>query len=200
VLWCQQGLRELRALADSHHVILRSFPVLQRVAESERDTYVADWIFAQLEQERARISVAVSFLGVICEALEEAGKLIVIKSLDHWPDLGSDLDLFSNAGPGAVVAIMKERFNAQVAERSWGDKLANKWNFVVPGLPELVEIHVGRLGQTGEQIAVTRSVSARTRSTTLGHYAFNVPAPEDRIVISTLQRMYRHFYIRLCAI
>jgi hypothetical protein len=27
-----------------------------------------------------------------------------------------------------------------------------------------------------------------------------VPAPEDRIVISTLQRMYRHFYIRLCDI
>jgi hypothetical protein len=25
-----------------------------------------------------------------------------------------------------------------------------------------------------------------------------VPAAEDRIVISTLQRMYRHFYIRLC--
>jgi hypothetical protein len=27
-----------------------------------------------------------------------------------------------------------------------------------------------------------------------------VPAPEDRIIISTLQRMYRHFYIRLCDI
>jgi hypothetical protein len=32
-----------------------------------------------------------------------------------------------------------------------------------------------------------------------GHL-FRVPAPEDRIVISTLQRMYRHFYIRLCDI
>jgi hypothetical protein len=25
-----------------------------------------------------------------------------------------------------------------------------------------------------------------------------VPAPEERVIISTLQRMYRHFYIRLC--
>ena len=40
----------------------------------------------------------------------------------------------------------------------------------------------------------------RTRTANLGHFAFNVPAPEDRIVISTLQRMYRHFYIRLCDI
>ena len=70
----------------------------------------------------------------------------------------------------------------------------------LPELAELVEIHIGRLGQTGEQIAVTRSVSARMRSKTVGHFTFNVPAPEDRIVISTLQRMYRHFYIRLCDI
>jgi hypothetical protein len=33
---------------------------------------------------------------------------------------------------------------------------------------------------------------------TFGDRSFRVAAPEDRIVISTLQRMYRHFYIRLC--
>ena len=27
-----------------------------------------------------------------------------------------------------------------------------------------------------------------------------VPAPEERLIISTLQRMYRHFYLRLCDI
>ena len=27
---------------------------------------------------------------------------------------------------------------------------------------------------------------------------FRVPAPEDRLIVSTLQRMYRHFYLRLC--
>jgi hypothetical protein len=31
-----------------------------------------------------------------------------------------------------------------------------------------------------------------------GSHTFRVPAAEDRIVISSLQRMYRHFYIRLC--
>jgi hypothetical protein len=29
---------------------------------------------------------------------------------------------------------------------------------------------------------------------------FRVPAPEERLLISTLQRMYRHYYIRLCDI
>jgi hypothetical protein len=34
----------------------------------------------------------------------------------------------------------------------------------------------------------------------IGGHFFRVPSPEDRFVISTLQRMYRHFYIRLCDI
>ena len=69
---------------------------------------------------------------------------------------------------------------------------------VVPGLPELVEVHIARLGQTGEQIAITGSLSGRAGTAEFGGHTFRVPAPEDRMVISTLQRMYRHFYVRLC--
>jgi len=59
---------------------------------------------------------------------------------------------------------------------------------------------VGRLGQTGEQIATAKSLVARARTAQIAGYEFPVPAPEERLVISTLQRMYRHFYIRLCDI
>jgi len=31
-------------------------------------------------------------------------------------------------------------------------------------------------------------------------YVFPVPAPEERIIVATLQRMYRHFYFRICDI
>jgi len=141
-----------------------------------------------------------SFLSPICEALRDVGDVIVIKSLDHWPDLGDDLDLYSNAESPDIVAIMRERFKATVAQRSWGDRLANKWNFVVPGLPELVEVHVGRLGQTGEQVAITNSLVAQSSATQFDSHSFRVPAAEDRLMISTLQRMYRHFYLRLCDI
>ncbi len=197
----QQDLHELKALAASNHVLVRAFDSLGPILDVEGNRQAAEWVHVAAEEERSRIQHALGFLSEICNALQQSGcPVTVIKSLDHWPDLGSDLDLYSDAEPERVVQVMTSAFHAQVDTPSWGDRLANKWNFVVPGLPELVEIHVGRLGQTGEQIAVTRSVSARTRSTTLGHYGFNVPAPEDRIVISTLQRMYRHFYIRLCDI
>jgi hypothetical protein len=196
----QEELVELAALADSHHVILRSFPRLQKMMSLGGNSRWAEWAGNTIEKERNRIHHALSFLDPICRALEEAGNVIVIKSLDHWPDLGSDLDLFTDAPNTDVVAIMRRDFQAQLSDRSWGDRLANKWNFIVPGLPELVEVHVRRLGQTGEQIATAKSLVVRARPAQMEAFEFRTPAPEERLVISTMQRMYRHFYIRLCDI
>jgi hypothetical protein len=189
---------ELWTLANSNHVIMRAFPVLRRALPEGLE--IVDWIDCALEREKRRIEHALNFLAPICEALENAGDVIVIKSLDHWPDLGNDLDLYTNAKAADVVSIMRSRFKANVDDRSWGDRLANKWNFVVPGLPELVEVHVARLGQTGEQIAITQSLIKRADVRQFGEHDCRVTAPEDRMIISTLQRMYRHFYIRLCDI
>ncbi len=174
---------------------------LQQVLEALGNSQAAEWAATAVQQETERINHALGFLAQIRTTLEEGGcPVTVIKSLDHWPDLGSDLDLYTDADPANVVELMGAHFKANLTDRSWGDRLANKWNFVVPGLPELIEVHAGRLGQTGEQTAVTRSLSARTRMAQIRSHLFRVPAPEDRIVISTLQRMYRHFYIRLCDI
>jgi len=194
-------LEALAALAMTNHVIMRSFGPLQRLLEAAGNVEAAEWTATTMRQETERIDHALNFLQQICTALENGGCAItVIKSLDHWPDLGSDLDLYTDADAAKVVEIMSTHFNAKLADRSWGDRLANKWNFIVPGLPELVEVHAGRLGQTGEQTAITRSLAAHTCRAHVQGHVFRVPAPEDRIVISTLQRMYRHFYIRLCDI
>jgi hypothetical protein len=192
-----QDLGELWGLANSHHVIARTFPQLREFMVGEKHDRV-DWVDTAIVKEKTRIAHALSFLSPICEALKQVGDVVVIKSLDHWPDLGNDLDLYSNAAPADVVAVMTNSFKARPDERSWGDRLANKWNFVVPGLPELVEVHVSRLGQTGEQVAVTNSLVNRAEVVPLGGLDFHVPAAEDRLIISTLQRMYRHFYFRLC--
>jgi hypothetical protein len=194
-----QDFGELWALAASHHVILRAFPALHEVMVAQ-GIEQAEAVDHAMKKELARIGNALSFLSEICEALKAAGEVIVIKSLDHWPDLGSDLDLYAKAESGNIVSIMRQRFKARLEERSWGDRLANKWNFVVPGLPELVEVHVGRLGQTGEQVAVANSLVKHSRNAQFGTKNLPVAAPEERLIVSTLQRMYRHFYLRLCDI
>lgn len=200
-MFSQTELQELEALASANHVIVRAFETLQPWLARSGNAEASEWVANSLSRERQRITYAVEFLNQICTRLEENGcPVIVMKSLDHWPDLGSDLDLYTDAPSALLIESMQSRFNAKLDKRSWGDRLANKWNFVVPGLPELVEVHVGRLGQTGEQTAATQSLTSRARLVEIQGFSFRTSAPEDRIVISTLQRMYRHFYIRLCDI
>jgi hypothetical protein len=186
-------------LAQTNHVIVRGMQVFRDLSLEQQDRVRAEWAGQALEAEFSRIENAIGYLFEICAAFEERHcDVTVIKSLDHWPDIGSDLDLYTSATPNQVLALMTERFNAKVAARSWGDRLAHKWNFMIPGLPEAVEIHVGRLGQTGEQVTVAASLPARSRLIEIEGRPFRVASIPDRIAISTLQRMYRHFYFRLC--
>jgi hypothetical protein len=191
---------DLINLASSHHVIVRALDEFLNLIDDKENTR-SHWANKALQDERSRIRTAQLFLCEICDAFEQYGhKVAVIKSLDHWPDLGSDLDLFTNAKPEDVIKLMHRIFNAQIAPRSWGDRLAQKWNFMIPGLPEAVEIHIGRLGQTGEQASIASNLLERSRWTLIGGHAFRTASSSDRLMISALQRMYRHFYFRLCDI
>lgn len=187
------------SLSNLNHVIVRGLDIMLSMLRDVQDETRAEWVATALAVERARVDNAIPFLDAICAAFAEEGlDATVIKSLDHWPDLGSDLDMYTNAPPDKVIRLMKRRFQAQLAPRSWGDRLACKWNFLIPGLPESVEIHMGRLGQTGEQLTLAANLAARARSVEIAGRTFRVPSVSDRLMISTLQRMYRHFYFRLC--
>lgn len=191
----------LLKVAHANHVVVRGLQVFLRLMRESRDAIRAGWAEAALAAERARIKNAMAALREVCAGLAAEGcDVTVIKSLDHWPDLGSDLDLYTNANCASVLRVMKERFQAQVAPRSWGDRLAGKWNFHLPILPEAIEIHIGHLGQTGEQEAIAAHLPERSRSVVLAGMEFRVPSASDRLMLSTLQRVYRHFYFRLCDI
>jgi hypothetical protein len=192
---------DVLALAHLNHVVVRG---LERLLPLGRVQQSIDWLqLAEiaLSSEKARIATALNVLNDVCAVFQSHGyPVMVIKTLDHWPDFGSDIDLFTSAEPQEVSALMTQHFNASIAPRSWGDHLANKWNFIVPDLPEPIEIHVRRLGQTGELVAIASSMGTRARQVDVAGYRLPVTSISDRVIISTLQRMYRHFYIRLCDI
>lgn len=192
-------LSDFHELADTNHVLIRALRVLHDAAVEWQEPRIQAWCERSLGAERGRIDHGIEVLHSICTAFESRGcSVAVIKSLDHWPDLGSDFDLYTLEEEKRVEQVMREEFRAHPVARSWGDRLANKWNYSVPGLPELVEIHVQFLGQTGEHAEMaTRVITRRVPKVVEGH-TFLVPAPEERIVISALQRVYRHFYYRLC--
>jgi hypothetical protein len=188
-------------LADSNHVVVRAFEVINRVAGNRGLPELQAWAVGVLTAERARIANALTNLQRVCEALEEAGcRCVVMKTLDHWPDLGNDLDLVSTGDRRTLLRVLTRDFGARLEARSWGDRLASKWNFALPGLRESLEAHVGRLGQMGEHIALARRFIQRRVRVSMGGSQFFAPAAEERVFAATLQRMYRHFYFRVCDI
>jgi hypothetical protein len=192
---------EFIRLADMHHVVIRALEPVKIAATAAADHELAAWADAAIKKESARVTNALTFLHDICSTLEAAGcPTTVMKSLDHFPDLGSDLDLYTTAPADRVIFTMTGKLGAKLSPRSWGDRIAQKWNFEVPGLPESVEIHVQRLGQMGEHQSLAKRFSTRRMEKTVLGKTFFVPAPEERIVVATLQRMYRHFYFRVCDI
>lgn len=191
----------LVALANANHVVVRGMEAYLSLMQAANDLDRSQKAQAIIHSERLRIASATAHLREICDGFAAAKlDITVIKSLDHWPDFGSDIDLYTNAQPGTVCNLMQKQFGATVSARSWGDRLAGKWNFEIPGLLESVEIHMGRLGQTGEQLKLAVNVPARSRMLQFDLHEFRVASASDRIMISTLQRMYRHFYFRLCDI
>ena len=100
---------DLLALANTNHVIVRGLEAFLRIMSEARNDIRAGWAETALATERARIENAMSFLHAICDAFEEDGfDVTVIKSLDHWPDLGSDLDLYTNANSEEISATDEE--------------------------------------------------------------------------------------------
>jgi hypothetical protein len=194
-------LASFLAFADLHHVLVRGLEVLELMPSPGMSESCSSFCSTILSSEQQRIFRSLDILESICQKLETAGcAAVVIKSLDHWPDLGSDLDLFSRGRETDIIRTMTKEIGADLLPRSWGDRLAHKWNFRVPELAEAIEIHVGCLGQTGEHIDLARRVTDRAMRRDVAGFSFWVAAPEERVMITTLQRMYRHFYCRLCDI
>jgi hypothetical protein len=190
--------KRLLEIASWHHVPIRALSVLQQHAALQGAVEAGAWAQEAVNRERERIDRALGFLEAILRDLEAAGlSVTTIKTLDHWPDFGSDIDLYTSANAQSVARVLAHKWKARLAPRSWGDRLARKWNFVIPGLPELIEVHSQRLGQTGEQTLLARRFLTRRTFREAGGYSLPVPAPEERIIVATLQRMYRHFYFRL---
>jgi hypothetical protein len=120
--------------------------------------------------------------------------------MDHWPDFGSDLDLFVSGEEDQILKLFKLKLCAHQRWRSPGDRLARKWTFLLPGDPTEIEVHINRLGHTGEHVALARRFVAR--QTALHPYGsvVPVPAPEERVIATVVYRLYRQLCLRVCDI
>jgi hypothetical protein len=195
----EKGREELFYLADAHHVIIRGIQPLQRQARAMGNQELVTITQGVLDRECSRIALALTHLERVCSRIEAAGcEVTVIKSLDHWPDFGSDLDLFTAGDERRLVHVLKNDLRARQCMRTPGDCIAHKRSFAIPGLPERVELHVNRLGPVGEHVELAKRFITRRRQANFAGFTFQMPAPEERVIAGTLQRMYRNLYVRIC--
>jgi hypothetical protein len=195
----QAGRDELLRLADAHHVVIRAFQTLEQSTAEPAHGKLIELARSVLDGERNRIANALVGLHSVCAELDAAGcPVAVMKTLDHWPDFGNDLDLITTGDERRVVHVLQDVLQASSLTRTIGDRLAHKRSFALPGVQEQVEMHVKRLGQAGEHTKLAARFISRRRPANFHEYTFLVPAPEERVIAATLQRMYRHLYIRLC--
>lgn len=195
----KKGREEFFRLADAHHVIIRALEPLQGQAREIGNGELVSTIQSQLDREHDRIGKALTHLDRVCARIKAAGcEVTVIKTLDHWPDFGSDLDLFTAGDEGRLVHVLQNELRARHCMRTLGDRIAHKRSFAVPGLAERVELHVNRLGPVGEHIKLAKRFITRSQPANFNEFTFQIPAPEERVIAGTLQRMYRNLYVRIC--
>lgn len=197
----QQEFDGFLSLLDQHHVLLRVLAPLGEMAIASGNFQLAERAHAAIATERGRVHEALQSLELISAELESAGcPVVVIKTLEHWPDFGSDLDLFTSGDERVVLNLFRKKLGARTTTRCWGDYLSHKRSFKLPGLQTPAEVHVSRMGQAGEHVELAKRIVARRRPMNVEGYSFQVPAAEERVIITSLERMYRHLYFRICDI
>ncbi len=103
----EAGRQEFFRLADAHHVVIRALEPLQRKARIIGDGELVKITQSLREREHDRIAKALMYLERVCARIKAAGcEVTVIKTLDHWPDFGSDLDLFTNGDERRLVHVL----------------------------------------------------------------------------------------------
>ena len=187
-------------LLNHHHVTIRTLEPLLESSSAEGQRW-RELGSDAVSAERARIHLCLDFLTQIYSQLEAAGAPVVIfKTFDHWPDFGNDLDLFVSGDEERIRSVLTKNLHGVSQVRSWGDHLAHKWSFRIEGCPADVELHINRLGQAGEHSELATRFITRRQYLVVEGRSLPVPAPEERVIAATLQRMYRHLYFRICDI
>jgi len=114
------------------------------------------------------------------------------------PDLGSDLDLYTTVSSSRVISTMESKFNAKFCSQL-GRPHRAKMELLNSGLPEAIEIHIQRLDrwESTSRWRAGLTVVASSRRFWAKISLSRAGRADHR---GDLQRMYRHFYFRVCDI
>jgi hypothetical protein len=184
---------EIESLLSANLVVRRGSSMLRRAWVDG-----AEALDALERREANRVSLTLAAIAQLQDFCQRAGVEVVFpKALQHYPDMGHDIDLWTLERASSFDADLCREFGAIPARRGVFDRIAGKRGYELPGCPAPVEIHHEAIGHLGEHRRYLRLVIERRRWREVDGVAVSVPSPEDQLIVQALQRLFSHFSIRI---
>jgi len=175
----------LRAVADRNAVLVRLDDQLERLAlRPPRSFTVA------ADRERQRVRAALHVVREIGDRCARHGIAFLFpKALQHYPDMGSDLDLLVLSESEGTDALLLEGLAASPVARSLHDRIAGATTYRLQESRLPLDVRHGRLGPVGEQASYPRALLANRQRCLIAGAEFFVPAPEDQLILQGMDRV-----------
>jgi len=186
---------------DDLVLVLRKNRIVTRwvqVMYSQLNEEIKNKIAPIIDKEKIRLKKAIEGIGKVTREFNKRGyHLLVIKTLDNYPDLGHDIDLYTDAPIVDIDEIFINKFKAKLQPPTFADRLSRKRNYKIDSYGTF-EVHCSRLGELGEDNLLAQDLILNGVKIEIGGVAVFVPKPEYRLLLCVLQRIYRHFNVRIC--
>lgn len=146
-------------------------------------------VAAACGHERERVTAALAVAHTVSGNATAGGIPILFpKALQHYPDLGRDLDLVSLAGPSADAQLLSG-LPTESRPGSWLARLARTRLYHVRDPDLELDIQHGAVGVAGQHGAVARHLVENRRVSAIADHALAVPSPEDQLVLQGIQKV-----------
>jgi hypothetical protein len=187
---------ELARISRPNVVLVRLAERMEKAGERLAESFVA-----AVEEERRLNEEKMRLVRHVSRACEEAKvPFILAKAFHHYPDMGDDVDLYVLGRSTEVDAVVLHGLSVVAHKRSLTDRLAAARCYTVRGSKAKLDIHHGRMWAYGEHDSFVAVLIKNARRVPVEGTEFNVPSPEDLLVVEATQRVYGRSSIRLAPV
>ena len=150
-----------------------------------------------LTKEKERVKHALELIKRITEEFDKRKiPFVFIKTLENLPDIGQDIDIYTEASIKELDTLFIKGFKAKLGEASFSDRIARKRNYLIGEVP--IEVHCSRLGQVGEDSKLATEILRNRKTVKINGIKIYSPMIEHKLMLMAQQRVYRHLNIRIC--
>jgi len=154
--------------------------------------------YTAVARECERVATTIEVMRQVGEACTRHDiDFIFPKALQHYPDMGADVDLLVLSRSADVDRVILQHVPAEARGRDLRSRVANATVYRVAGCPSLLDIHHGRLGVLGEYTALPAVLVKNRQPARVDGLRGFVPSLEDQIMLQGLERVCGRRSLRL---